>query len=128
MAFGDWQCAYAAHGIATFPVEVGAGQKKPLISNYDRIGRRASAALVDKFPKATAIGFMTGKRNRVTVLDIDSADERVLAAALEPWSDTARRRSLSAPDQEITKLGIDTMARGAKFALSRTLISWAVVL
>jgi hypothetical protein len=83
MSIRDWQPLYAAHGIATFPVVVGPGGKKPLVSNYARFGLRASTEISQKFPHATAIGFMAGKHSRLTVLDVDSPDERVLAAALD---------------------------------------------
>ena len=81
MSFRDWQPLYAAHGIATFPVVIGPAGKKPLVSNYARFGLRASTEIGQKFPDATAIGFMAGKHSRLTVLDVDSPDERVLAAA-----------------------------------------------
>jgi Bifunctional DNA primase/polymerase, N-terminal len=38
--------------------------------------------LVIKFPDAPAIGFATKRRNGVTILDIDTPDEKVLADAL----------------------------------------------
>ncbi len=83
MSFRDWQPQYAAHGIATFPVVVGCDGKKPLVLNYARFGLRASAEIAQKFPAATAIGFMVGKRSRLTVLDIDSPKDRDLADALD---------------------------------------------
>jgi hypothetical protein len=82
MSFRDWQPQYAAHGIATFPVEISADRKKPLVSNYGRIGTRASSEIAQKFPDAIAIGFMLGQRSGVTVLDVDSPKDRVLADAL----------------------------------------------
>ena len=80
MSFRDWQPQYAAHGIATFPVGPG---KKPLVSHYARFGLRASAKIAQKFSAATAIGFLLGKRSRLTVLDIDSPKDRDLADALD---------------------------------------------
>lgn len=82
MSFRDWQPLYAAHGIATFPVVVGPNGKKPMVSNYAKFGLPASAEIAEKFPDATGIGFMVGARNRLTVLDVDSPDDRILADAL----------------------------------------------
>ena len=83
MSFRDWQPQYATHGIATFPVAIGPDGKKPLVSNYARFGLRASTEIARKFPDAVAIGFMVGKRSHLTVLDVDSPDDRVLADALD---------------------------------------------
>ena len=82
MSFREWQPQYAAHGIATFPVVVGPGSKKPLVANYARFGLRGSREIAQKFGDATGIGFMVGARNRLTVLDVDDPDERTLADAL----------------------------------------------
>jgi hypothetical protein len=78
-AFQTFQPQYAAHRIATFPVGV---NKRPAVRGYPRIGLRASAELSSKFADAPALGFMSGRRSRVTVLDIDTSDERLLADAL----------------------------------------------
>ena len=79
-SFGHWQADYAAHGIATFPV---GPNKKPLVSRYNRFGLRASTEIARKYPEAPAIGFMCGNRSGVTVLDVDTTDERVLADAID---------------------------------------------
>jgi hypothetical protein len=74
------------------------GSKKPLVRNYQRIGARASETLTKRFGDATAFGFVCGERSRITVLDIDDTDERVLADSLERHGRTplvvrtARRR------------------------------------
>src|SRR6516164_10202458 len=75
--FQTFQPQYAAHRIATFPVV----DKRPAVRGYPRIGLRASAELASKFVDATALGFMCGRRSRVTVLDIDTSDERLLTDA-----------------------------------------------
>jgi hypothetical protein len=82
-SFRDWQPHYAAHGIATFPVQIAPGEKKPMVSNYGRFGLPASTRIARKFPDATAIGFMVGRRTGLTILDVDTSDERVLADALD---------------------------------------------
>jgi hypothetical protein len=83
MSFRDWQPQYAAHGIATFPVAVGPDGKKPLVAHYARFGLRASAEIAQKFPDAIALGFMVGKRSGLTILDVDSPHDHVLADALD---------------------------------------------
>jgi len=80
--FSRWQPDYAAHKIATFPVRISSDEKKPAVKNYGRMGLSASASLVPKFADADAFGFMAGDRSNVTVLDVDTKDERVLSDAL----------------------------------------------
>ena len=77
--FPTAQPQYAAHGIATFPVGV---NKRPSVRGYPRIGLRASTELASKFADAPGLGFMCGARSRVTVLDVDTSDERLVADAL----------------------------------------------
>lgn len=82
--FADWQPRYAERGIATFPVEITSkGQKKPLVSNYLRMGRRASDQLPRRFGGADMLGFVVGPKSRITILDVDTDDARVLADALD---------------------------------------------
>lgn len=83
MSFREWQPQYAAHGIATFPVAIGPDGKKPLVSNYSRFGLRASTEITEKFPDATGIGFMVGQRSHLTILDVDSTDDHLLADVLD---------------------------------------------
>jgi hypothetical protein len=81
--FRDWQPRYAERNIPTFPIEIGPDTKKPMVSNYGRFGLPASAEIARKYPDATAIGFMAGRRTGLTVLDIDTTDDRILADALD---------------------------------------------
>jgi hypothetical protein len=81
--FAKWQPVYAQHGIATFPV---TAEKKPATRGYLRTGLRYSAQLALDFADADAFGFALGRR--LTVLDIDTSDERVLADALSVHGDT----------------------------------------
>jgi hypothetical protein len=85
--FALWQPAYAARGIATFPVEVvtiGSDLiKKPMIRGYYSVGLRGSRVLAEKFADATLFGFMCGPRSKITVLDVDTTDERMLTDALD---------------------------------------------
>jgi hypothetical protein len=78
-AFSSYQPLYAERGIATFPV---SDNKRPLIGNYQKLGRPGSAKLLARFHGAPGLGFMTNARSRVTVLDVDTTDERVLSDAL----------------------------------------------
>jgi hypothetical protein len=77
------QPAWAEQKIATFPVH--ADLKRPAVKHYKTIGLPASAQLAHKpsFANVDGIGFMPGPRSRVTPLDIDAADERLLADALD---------------------------------------------
>jgi Bifunctional DNA primase/polymerase, N-terminal/Primase C terminal 1 (PriCT-1) len=79
-SFGRWQADYAAHGVATFPVDA---NKRPMVSQYNRFGLDGSGKIAGKFANAPAIGFMCGRRSGVTVLDVDTTDERVLADAVD---------------------------------------------
>jgi hypothetical protein len=83
--YQEWQADYAAHGIATFPV---SSDKKPMVKHYSRFGLVSSTNIARRFADAPAIGLMCGKRNRLTVLDVDTKDERVLADAVERHGQT----------------------------------------
>jgi Bifunctional DNA primase/polymerase, N-terminal/Primase C terminal 1 (PriCT-1) len=82
MNFAEWQPIYAEHGLSTFPVQIEGGNKKPMAKNYLRAGRRYSDRLAKQFPDAQAFGFALGNRTKMTVLDCDSSDDRVLADAM----------------------------------------------
>jgi len=82
MAFLESQPLYARHNIPIFPVHITAdGIKRPAIRHYQRVGLPGSAKLTRQFGDAQAFGFICGERSRITVLDIDTPDERVLADA-----------------------------------------------
>jgi hypothetical protein len=83
-AFRQWQARYAAHRIATFPVRMVGDDKVPAITNYSRVGLRASGQLAEKerFRDADMLGFMCGAWNKLTLLDVDTTDENVLSDAL----------------------------------------------
>jgi hypothetical protein len=75
------QPMYAERGIATFPLH---DDKVPALSNYQKIGLPASSklALNHRFRSASSFGFMCNARTRVSVLDVDTTDENVLAEAM----------------------------------------------
>jgi Bifunctional DNA primase/polymerase, N-terminal/Primase C terminal 1 (PriCT-1) len=77
--FADAQPLYAEHGIATFPV---TATKMPAVRGYLQTGLISSKALAAKFAEAPALGFATNKGNGITVLDIDTTNDNVLADAL----------------------------------------------
>jgi hypothetical protein len=77
--FSTWQPPYAEHGIATFPVDE---TKRPRIRGWHKVGVRGSAELARKFTNAEALGYVTGRRSNITVLDIDTTDERVAEDAI----------------------------------------------
>jgi hypothetical protein len=85
-AFAWWQPRYAKHGIATFPLK--PAQKTPAIRGYQKVGIRGSAALAQKMPHADTFGFCLGQRSNITVLDVDTPDERVLADELDRYGPT----------------------------------------
>lgn len=86
-AFAEWQPRYAEHGISTFPVSIDGKRKKPAVQGYLKIGIPTSGQLALKFPGHDAIG-LACKRNRITVLDVDTTDERVLADGLSRHGQT----------------------------------------
>ena len=77
--FSRWQPRYAEHGIATFPI---GEAKKPRIRGWQKVGLKGSTELANKFGDVDALGYVTGRRSNVTVLDIDTTDERVAADAI----------------------------------------------
>jgi hypothetical protein len=79
--FATWQPRYAEAGLPTFPVD--ADRKAPMVKGYLKGGSRASAAWANKHVAASALGIACGPRSRLTVLDIDAPDERLLADALD---------------------------------------------
>ena len=81
------QPVYAEHGIATFPL---TDNKRPAIRNYQKIGLRSSAGFAARFTDSDSFGFMTNRAVAISVLDVDTNDERVLADAIVPaWADAA---------------------------------------
>jgi hypothetical protein len=83
--FSRWQPRYAGRGIATFPV---TAEKTPATKGYLRTGIPGSAQLAEKFQHANAFGFACGRYSKVTLADIDTTDEKVLADALRTYGDT----------------------------------------
>lgn len=82
--FAEWQPRYAEHRIPTFPV---TPDKKPGISNYQKIGTRVSSQIALRFPDHDAFG-VGCKISRLTILDVDTNDERVLADGLDEFGPT----------------------------------------
>ncbi|ANM10379.1 MULTISPECIES: bifunctional DNA primase/polymerase [unclassified Rhizobium] len=80
-AFAEWQPQYAARGISSFPVTVDDKRKKPAVKGYLKIGLPTSSQLALRFLAHEALGIAC-KRNRLTVLDVDTTDERELADGL----------------------------------------------
>lgn len=86
-AFAEWQPRYAEHGISTFPVVIDENRKKPAVKGYLKIGIPTSSQLAIKFPDHDALGFAC-KRSRISVLDVDTSDERELADGLSRFGHT----------------------------------------
>jgi hypothetical protein len=108
--FAAWQPQYAELGIATFPVR----EKKPAVKGYLNLGLRASGELRERFKDASAIG-LACKRSGVTVLDVDSTDERLFADALDEFGPT---HSSSEAGRAISRLGTRTAAKPASSGLT----------
>ena len=83
--FGKWQPVYAEAGLAAFPVDPIA--KKPMVSNYMKVGVRACDRFAKRFGNAPALGVACA-RSRLTIVDVDTTDERVLADALSEYGPT----------------------------------------
>lgn len=81
--FAEWQPRYADAGIPTFPVR----DKRPAVKGYLKTGLKASGQFALKFSDEDAFGFAC-RRNRITVLDVDTPDERVLCDALSEFGPT----------------------------------------
>jgi Bifunctional DNA primase/polymerase, N-terminal len=76
--FREWQPLYAEKGIPTFPV---GADKKPHTKGYLKTGLTGTKKLAEKFSDANAFGFGLGKRSGVTIVDIDTHNDAVLADA-----------------------------------------------
>lgn len=81
--FSEWQGRYAAAGVATFPVR----EKRPAVKGYLRVGLVASGQFALKFPDHDQFGFAC-RPNKITVLDVDAPDERLLCDALSEFGPT----------------------------------------
>ncbi|MEO1921831.1 MAG: bifunctional DNA primase/polymerase [Sphingomonadaceae bacterium] len=81
--FAEWQPRYADAGIPTFPVR----DKRPAVKGYLKTGLKASGQFALKFSDEDAFGFAC-RRNRITVLDVDTPDERILCDALSEFGPT----------------------------------------
>jgi hypothetical protein len=84
-AFADAAPAWAAAGIV--PLPFAPDGKKPMVKHPDRFGQRAALSLVPKFPTAN-LGFLAGRHNGVTVVDIDSPSDAELQHALETYGNS----------------------------------------
>lgn len=81
--FPEWQGRYADAGIATFPVR----DKRPAVKGYLKVGLGVSRQFAVKFPNDDAFGFACRPSN-ITVLDVDTPDERILCDALAEFGTT----------------------------------------
>lgn len=78
--YSEYQPIYAAKGILTFPMN----DKRPAVKGYQKVTASASASYVAKFSDANAMAFLAGPESKITVIDIDSADQAL-------WTDTIDR-------------------------------------
>jgi hypothetical protein len=82
--FSEWQPRYAAHRVATFPVE----DKRPRVRGWQNVGLYGSGQLPLKFPDAEAFGFKCGAQNGITVIDIDTNDEGAVKEAIRLFGES----------------------------------------
>jgi hypothetical protein len=82
--FAEWQPRYAEHRVATFPV---TPDKKPAVRHYQKIGTSISRQYAMRFPDHDAFG-VGCKISRLTILDVDTNDERILADGLDEFGPT----------------------------------------
>ena len=88
--FAEWQPKYAQRGIATFPLSLEEGRKKPTTRGYDRVGLKGSEQLAMKFPHIDAFAFAAGRRSGIMVVDIDAPnDEDLLRDTMRRYGDTS---------------------------------------
>jgi len=87
-AFAQWQPRYAEHRVPTFPVAITPEHKKPMVKHFDRIGVRYSKQLALRFPASGAFAFAAGRRSGLTVIDLDTRDERKVTEALATYGPT----------------------------------------
>jgi hypothetical protein len=85
-AFQDAGPAWAAAGIVPLPLG-GVDGKRPLIKGPAKLGRHAALQLAPKFPDA-GLGFWCGRRNGLTVVDIDSTADAELQYAIDTYGDS----------------------------------------
>jgi Bifunctional DNA primase/polymerase, N-terminal/Primase C terminal 1 (PriCT-1) len=81
-AFLECQSQYAEVGLPTFPIS--ASDKRPRVRGYAHMGLVASRQLAMEGIDGDGLACMAGKRNRLTVIDIDARGvdgERLLAEA-----------------------------------------------
>jgi hypothetical protein len=78
--YSQFQPVYAGLGITAIPCSTDS--KKPLVTNFLKMGLPASRELAAKFTEANALGIVCGAHNCITVLDIDSTDKGWLKEAM----------------------------------------------
>jgi hypothetical protein len=62
--------------------------KKPQIKRWNQLGLGGSTRLARRFTQANALGFQVGPRSQITVLDVDTDNEGILADALREHGET----------------------------------------
>jgi hypothetical protein len=72
---------YASVGMVPIPLG-GEDGKRPLVRNPGRFRMETALRVAPRFPEAN-VGIWCGRRNSLTVIDVDSRDERELAWALD---------------------------------------------
>jgi hypothetical protein len=86
--FAEWQPRWARHGVPTFPVEIAVDGKKPAVRGYLETDERRSSQFALAFPDADAFGFACGPRSKLTIVDMDSTDEAIIAEGVKLFGES----------------------------------------
>ena len=78
--FAKYQPRYAEQNVITFPV---GPDKKPAVKNWQKIGLEDRQNSQRSSPTVDTFGFPLGPRSGVTILDVDTKDERAARSAVD---------------------------------------------
>jgi bifunctional DNA primase/polymerase-like protein len=62
--------------------------KVALVRHWQKVGLKGSSQLAMKFADADAFGFQCGKRSRITLIDVDSRDQRTVGEAVKLFGES----------------------------------------
>lgn len=83
--FSSHASEYIDAGLVAFPVDTRA--KKPLVSNWDKVGCRASKSWAGN-PRFSEVDGIGVKMGRIVEVDVDAAGDAWMQAAVERFGDT----------------------------------------
>jgi hypothetical protein len=81
--YGEEAPSYFRHGVLPLPVSAAsAAHKRPAVIGWSRAGSHAALSGMHRFTDAPAIGIALGARSDITILDLDTTDEREVSRAM----------------------------------------------